>query len=177
MSASMNGRTATAAALLFLAVASVHGQDALHPAETCAGTAGQGHCWKQLRSHPGCYVWNSEQRATWIASWTGACSGSFADGEGTLTWRYPGSGRITFEGVLAAGRLHGRVRETQGGTVSEGSYAGGERTGAWVSRTADGDVWEGTYINGKLHGTTVFRRANGDVSEARYVNGERQPDP
>ena len=181
----MLARFATAAAaiaLLFLTVAGVHGQEAaFDQTETCEGKAEGAECWKQLSSHPGCYVWDNGLKAEQTVSWTGACNGSVADGEGVLTWADPEDASV-YEGVLIGGKLHGRVSATQGnGTVSEGNYAAGQRVGRWRHVWADGTVVEGIMANGRVTGRWVWRYADdpagdpadhGYVRESPYVNGE-----
>ena len=210
--------TKTAAALLLLSAAGVHGQTtAFDPAQTCEGKAGYeapaaaaledmtdaqlieaageaiqaidlaAECWHQLDSHPGCYVWNSGLRAEETASWSGACGGSVAEGEGVLTWAYP-EGASVYEGALVGGKRHGRGRVTSGfGRVEEGTYANGLRSGRWRityrphgpaaaaaqrGGIAVGSVTEGIYANGRRTGMWVERHENGDVTETPYVNGE-----
>ncbi len=164
------------APLLVLAVAGVHGQapPAFDPAETCEGKAVGAECWHQLESHPGCYVRNdgleSEQQTV---SWTGACNGSVADGEGVLTWANP-EGAIVYEGALVGGNRHGRGRMSfDSGVVWEGTFANGRRTGRWVERH-ENVVIEVPYVNDEIHGTLVARRTDGTVIEDPYANGERQ---
>lgn len=178
-----NGRTVAAAALLFLTVAGVHGQEgALDPAETCEGKAEGAECWKQLSSHPGCYVWDNGLKADQTVSWTGACNGSVADGEGVLTWADREDATV-LEGALVGGKLHGRVSVTQGnGTVAEGNFAAGQQVGRWRYVWADGTVVEGIMASGRLTGRWVWRYADdpaddpadhGRVREALYVNGKK----
>ena len=185
-----------AAVVLLLSAACVHDQAAaFDPVETCEGKAEGAECWKQLDNHSGCHVWNGYHRKAETASWTGACNGSVAEGEGVLTW----AGRedtSVYKGALVGGRHgRGRGRETNSdGTVFEGAYANGQRSGLWretttagtvaestyangrlvrwVARYANGDVMDTPRVNGEIHGTAVWREANGDVSETPYVNGK-----
>lgn len=57
---------------------------------TCAGKPVGSSCWMALANHPECYVWipyfNKKEETM---TWTGACSGSLAEGEETLTYNYP----------------------------------------------------------------------------------------
>ena len=65
-------------------------------------------------------------------TWTGACSDSLAEGEGTLTWNYPFFFHTTiiFEetGHLQNGRKHGQwvERSWRNDWMHEGSYVNGE---------------------------------------------------
>ncbi len=191
--------TKTAATLLLLSAAGVHGQAAaFDPAETCDGKAEGAECWHQLDSHPGCHVWNSGLRAEQTARWSGACNGSVLEGEGVLTWADPEDATV-YEGALVGGKLHGRASVTFGGdgtvsegpyanglrsgrwrvtytngTVSEGIFANGHRAGRWVAREANGTVAERFFVNGEIHGTMVFRHSNGAVSEIPALNANGQ---
>ncbi len=64
-------------------------------AETCAAVAHGAECWRELLSHPGCYVWDRyiDFRADMAVTWTGQCSRGFVEGHGTLTasWSEGGS--------------------------------------------------------------------------------------
>ena len=174
-------RTAVALAALLLVVlaAGVHSQ-AFDPAETCEGTAEGAECWKQLSSHPGCHVWNRGP-ITWkrglipeqTATWSGACNGSVADGEGVLTWA-DREGAIVYEGALVGGKPHGRGSETDGnGSVAEGTYAAGQPAGRWrVTFGLSGIVDEGIFANGRPTGRWITRYGDGMISETPYVNGE-----
>ena len=203
----MTTKTAAAALLLSLSAAGVHGQaPGFDPAQTCEGKAEGAECWHQLDSHAGCYVWNNGLKPEQTVSWTGACNGS--EGEGVLTWADPAAttaaafgpipgteGVIVSEGALVGGKLHGRASVTSGdGTVAEGFYANGLRSGRWrftsdrgvakgiyangrqagrwVYRFASGTVTETPYVNDEIHGTEVRRTASGTVTETPYVNGE-----
>ena len=174
---------------------------AFDPAETCEGErpGRDGQCWQQLDGRSGCYVWRDDQSGD-TATWTGACNGSVADGEGVLTWLHEGD---------KPSWLVDRALLGEGVSVIEkGTFANGRRTGRWVVRTADGAVLEVPWVNGKVHGTQLFRHPPNDlgiqsvtewplvngkvhgtavtretwpdgevfVSETRFVNGEKQPE-
>ena len=68
-------------------------------------------CWKELTSHPGCYVWHPSYSLREIATWTGECPSGFAQGPGTLTWRWldaePYNVETEYEGNRRYGREHG----------------------------------------------------------------------
>ena len=197
------GTVITGLAALFGLLRAVEGQTpppaAFGPAATCEGKAAGAECWKELSSHPGCYVWRDDQNGD-TATWTGACNGSVADGEGVLTWLYEGDKpswlvdrALLGEGVSA---------------IEKGAFANGRRTGRWVTRLGDGGVLEVPWVNGKVHGTQLYRHPPNDlgiqsvtewpfvngkahgtavtretwpdgevfVSETRFVNGEKQPE-
>ena len=120
---------------------------------TCAGQPEGAACWMELADPPQCSVWNPDLLQPDVTTtWTGACSGGLAQGEGTLTWVWD-SGKETSEstGRLQVGQMHG----------------------PWVERFASGTA-EGPYVNGRQHGRWVMRWPSGTVRENTYVNGERQ---
>ena len=147
------------------------------PDRTCAGKERGSSCWVALADHPECYVWNPflMKKETW--TWTGACSSSVAQGEGTLTWNYTDNVTEIIEatGYLQNGRKHGQwVERRQRGAVreiSEGPYVHGTRHGQWVWPSRSG-AYEGAYVNGKKHGQWI-RSNGGGVNEESYVNGKR----
>ena len=165
------------------------------PAPTCAGQPTGAACWQEISLQPGCHVWNPARQPGSTASWTGECTGSFAQGAGTLTWAWDGN-RQTTTGRMVDGKANGHAvfrfadggvqegpivdGESNGhwvlrfadGSVEEGPIVGGERNGHWIFRQADGTVGEGPYVNGERHGNHVIHWASGNVEERRYVNGE-----
>ena len=62
--------------------------------ETCAGKPESAECWKELESHPQCYIWIEVEEDGFgdyddtrlPVTWSGECSSNLADGKGTLTW-------------------------------------------------------------------------------------------
>ena len=140
----------------------------------CAGQPEATPCWKELDNRPECRVWDHFFSPDGTMTWTGACSGGFAQGEGTLTWRDSGQEILESTGRLQDGKQHGQwVERVFNGRVREGPFVEGQRHGDWVFRFADGDVQEGPFVDGKQHGQWVIREANGDVRVERWVNGER----
>ena len=60
----------------------------IDPSEVCQPELqGQG-CWMELKSHPGCYVWNTEFSSEETATWTGECAAGRIQGTGTVTWKW-----------------------------------------------------------------------------------------
>ena len=145
------------------------------PAQTCAGQPAGAACWQEISRQPGCYVWNPYRQPGSTATWTGECTGGFAQGTGTLGWAWDGN-RQTANGGMVDGKLDGHAitREADGG-VAEGPYVNGERNGHWVWRYPAGDIaeGEGPYVDGEMHGNWVIRRPNGDVEEWLFRDGER----
>ena len=160
----------------------------------------------ELHSHPGCYVDATSSKildSLWVAplpdttvTWTGACSGAWAEGPGVLTVDSRNAVMV-YDGVLTGGieqegrwvefhddghmreipyvngQLHGtRFERESNGTVTETPYVDGQKHGMEVTRWADGGITETPWANGQIHGTLVSRRADGTVTEVAYINGD-----
>ena len=143
------------------------------PDKTCAGKSVGSSCWMSLSNHPDCYVWNPSLHKDATATWTGACSGKTASGQGTITWTFAGSDSLETQvstGRLRNGRLHGQcVIRNSNGSESEGTYLDGKRHGNWIERNSDGDTYEGPYVDGDKHGVFVWR----NFHQGRMVQGSR----
>ena len=135
----------------------------------CAGMRKGARCWQELADKPGCHVFRFYYDPSEPVTWSGACAGAVAVGQGTLEWS---KARAT--GTLVRGRLRGNwLFRFADGTVAEGPVAAGKQHGKWVTRRANGIVEEGPFANGKRHGRWVERFANGAVLEGPYVRGKR----
>ena len=94
LSAETEGEFYREALALLLEIEEKFGELEFSPDRTYAGkvdSAGWEHrtsCWLALTNHPECYVWKSYLRPDETMAWTGVCSGSMAQGEGTLTGNY-----------------------------------------------------------------------------------------
>lgn len=140
---------------------------------SCEGQAEGAECWKELKSHPGCYVWDDHYYADQTVTWTGECRDGLASGTGTLKW-VRGDDEYENTGLLRNGKRHGDwVLRYADGTVWEGPMVDGKRHGRWVERLADGGVQEGSYVEGKRHGQWTVRRADGDVYQGPVVEGKK----
>ena len=143
------------------------------PQPACKGQAEGAKCWKELASHPACFVWDDHYYADQEVTWTGMCSDGLASGTGTLKW-VRGSERHESTGLLRNGKNEGHwvLRDANGG-VQEGPVVDGERNGRWSLRFPSGQIEEGAYVDGERHGTWVIRPRDEPVWEAEYVHGER----
>ena len=88
------------------------------PEPSCDGQAEGGECWKELTSHPGCYVWNPGFVPDWTVTWSGGCAAVLASGTGTLTWVRDGK-ESKYSGLLRDGKKHGHwvIRRADGGRL------------------------------------------------------------
>ena len=146
-------------------------QAALDP--KCAGLEKGAKCWKETANQRGCHVWRTYFLADRTLTWSGACPGGVASGQGTLVVTEDGK---SWEGTgaLARGKRHGQwVVRFPSGTVGEGPYVEGKRHGQWVFRHANTGDDEGPYVDGKRHGRWVIRYADGSDDEGPYVDGKR----
>ena len=165
----------------------------------CAGAAKGTQCWKDVANKPGCRVWDNYYVPGQTVTWSGACSGGVADGQGTLRVGWLGT-------VRRLHRLLGHsltARSTAGGSIAmitgrsrkallcgrqaawpvgfscqqaleEGPYVDGEKHGQWVLRFANGTVEEGPYKDGKKHGRWVFALPTGRSRKAPTRTARRQ---
>ena len=110
--------------------------------ETCAGKPKGAECWKELASHPQCYVWDDDYDEDRTVTWSGKCSRNLAQGTGKLSWEKKNKdGKLTWgsyeeTGVLERGKKHGRWVEhsSTNAEIREGSYVEGKKDGLWVTR-------------------------------------------
>ena len=146
---------------------------AIRPSQTCAGKPTGAACWLEISEQPGCHLWNVRLEQGETATWTGECTGGFAQGTGTITWVWDGN-RQTGTGRIVDGKLNGNwVIRGLNGYFAEGPFVGGEFNGHWIVRQAGGTVTEGPYVNGERHGNYIIRWSDGSVEEGLYVNGAR----
>ncbi len=126
--------------------------------------------WKDAANKPNCRFWVNCYVPDQIVTWSGTCSGGFADGQGTLK-----SSPSAETGTLSNGKMHGRwVLRFASGQVEEGPFVDGKRHGRWVVRSAKGTVGKGLFVDGEMHGRWVYRYANGTVAEGPLVDGKPQ---
>lgn len=139
----------------------------------CGGKPEGAECWKELESHPGCFVWDDHYYADQTVTWTGECKDGLASGTGNLEW-VRGDDENEHTGLLRGGKYQGDwvIRNAEG-SVAEGPMVDGKGNGQWTVRTADGDVYQGPFVNGEKNGQWVERHANGGSAEGPYVDDKR----
>ena len=174
----------------------------VNPSETCAGKPEGTACFMEMSDQPGCYLWvNSVSE---IATWSGECSGGYAQGGGTLRRRYSYDEHIwedIWEGTFVDGKMHGnwtiqyasgdraqgpyvdgkqhgdwRLVSSDGVGFTEGHYVDGKPHGNWTIQRADGVALRGPYVDGKMHGNWTIRHADGREDQGPYVDGKRHGD-
>ena len=72
-------------------------------------------CWMEVANRPGCYVWNPNPQREETVTWTGGCSGGFAEGSGSLRWAFGGTEQVATGGRLRDGRMDGTWSVTEQG--------------------------------------------------------------
>ena len=144
-----------------------------------------------------CKLWNPDPQPGEEASWSGACEGAKATGEGRTVWRIAGRKSEFYEGGFRGGRQHGRgTAEWRDGSRYEGEWQAGRQHGLGVltrnnksyegewrhGRMPDrgvitwsyyGHRYEGEWKDGKQHGRGTMARANGTRYEGEYRDGNR----
>ena len=119
-----------------------------------------------------CQVWNGgmghkHKRFTW----SGACVGGKASGEGKLVWRSH-FGKYVYEGGMEAGKQHGDGTLRRGdGARYEGEWRNGKRHGRGIYKWAAGHRYEGTWSDDKPHGFGTATFADGDVHQGQWRMG------
>ena len=142
--------------------------------ETCAGQPVGSECWMEVANQPGCHLWNGGLAAGATVTWSGECSAGYAQGTGTVHWRYDG-GLQTGDGSFLDGKQHGTWVVRSSDRVSEGLYVSGQRQGMWTSWPTDGSVQETPFVNGEANGRAIQCARNpSDVIAwvGSYVDGE-----
>ena len=189
LSAETEGEFYKEALALLLKIEEELKESEFSPENTCAGKPIGSSCWMALTNQPECYVWNPDLlRGQTMMTWSGECSGGFAEGKGTLTGNYKQAeisadtsyveSRIEATGHLQNGKKHGQWVERyfyrHWPREQEGLYVNGKRHGEWVTRYSDGDVDKVPYVKGKRHGQWVRRDSSGVVlREGPYVDGKK----
>ncbi|WP_419166153.1 hypothetical protein [Candidatus Palauibacter sp.] len=129
--------------------------------ETCAGKPEGSACWMETSNVRGCYLWNPNLRSGETITWTGGCSGGYAQGNGMITWAHD-EGVSLLDWMLRDGKPHGDGVEWEAdGEVLQGPYVDGKRHGDWVRWW----TWSGNgneyvsycpYVDGEVHGPRVI---------------------
>ena len=155
------------------------------PENMCEGKPVGSSCWMALTNHPECYFWNPDLQKDETVTWSGECSGGFAQGAGTLVGKYSNDywEAMTAEssGYLQTGKMYGqwdlrRLYGRMGTVIEKGPYVNGKRHGHWAflygeSEFGDSDS-EGPYVEGKRHGKWVLRARDGREGGGPYVDGK-----
>lgn len=164
------------------------------PENICGEKSVGSSCWMALTNQPDCYVWNAhlmnheardrEPPKDETVTWSGECSGSFAQGAGKLLWNYSYNryddywlqGKEESTGSLQNGRRYGKWVGSYPYGKWEGSYMHGRRHGHWFFHY--GEPYspaeeEGPYVDGKRHGHWVTRELDGREGGGAYVNGKQ----
>jgi len=162
--------------LLAVAAGAARAQPAADWASQICPAGATGDCYVRLDHPENCYFWLSVAMAKLAPkgttrSWSGACEGGLAQGEGTLSSDMQGS-LVKAIGSVEKGRPQGSwVWRRPDGNVVGGSYRDGRKHGQWVERWPGGSVEEGAYRDGKRQGPWAVRLPGGAVHETNYRDG------
>lgn len=146
-------------------------------AETCAAGRSVSGCWMEPSNQPDCNLWIwTYLMAARTATWSGRCSGGYAQGAGTTQW-HDDDETMTGEGVLVDGKQQGNwtFRDSDG-RVFEGPFVDGEAHGDWKYHSVYGTTYLWPFVHGKLDGDSVSWGSDGSVTLTRYVDGKRNGD-
>ena len=164
------------------------------PENTCGEKSVGSSCWMALTNQPECYVWNSHlmnhETRTYdplkdeTVTWSGECSGGFAQGKGTLIWNYNFyyhrkswlPGKEESKGFLQNGKRHGHWAGSHPYGNWEGFYMNGRRHGHWFFHYGEPyspHEEEGPYVDGKRHGQWIERARDGRIGGGPYMDGKQ----
>jgi hypothetical protein len=131
-------------------------------------------------------VWDAEPQFNLEFYWEPAAGhplqdGAVVEGNGTLTWRKPGTPNYdfksiysTYRGDMRNGRPHGSGRlDTHAGTLYEGTWAAGLMHGHGRLRFENGDEYTGEFTHGQIDGKGRYAAASGEIYEGEFAQGRR----
>ena len=127
--------------------------------------------WSVTENQP-CQAWNNGKGRTHeMLSWSGACVGGKASGQGRLIWR-SAFGENVYEGTMEAGKLHGiGTLKSSDGSRYRGEWHRGRRHGSGVYTWAIGHRYEGGWRDDKPNGFGTARFADGEVHRGQWLDG------
>ena len=110
-----------------------------------------GGVWAMAADKP-CTLWNPGPQPGETVTWSGACEGGRAAGEGRAVWT-----------------------TARGEEIYEGQYRDGSRHGQGTAAWPDGRRYDGAWQDGKQHGKGAFISADGTRYEGEWQDG-KMPD-
>ena len=126
----------------------------------------------QAAEGDGCLVWNPDPQPDETVTWSGACKGNRASGQGELVWSFPGS-TDRYVGEMHDGKRNGKgAAVSPAGDRYEGNWLNGKLNGYGSVVTKKGGTYEGDWVDGRPHGKGVRIYANGDRYEGEFVKGK-----
>ena len=135
-------------------------------------------CWMTLANQSECYIWSDFHRLDVTVVWSGACSGGFANGNGTISLKVDDKVIESQSGLVQDGkRQNDWIERAANGVVSEGSYVDGQRHGEWLITEPDdgsdngGRIERVTFAEGQRHGLTRISWPSGQSLDLPYVDG------
>lgn len=146
------------------------------PEPICGAEPSAAGCWREVANHPECYLW-VQRNLDQTASWSGECSGGYAQGTGTIGLKYgmrvPRTPARTAHGLMVDGERQGDwIMWSESGGTWEGPFVDGREHGQWAMPGLDGRVSEGLMVHGKRHGDWVRRERGGTVSRGPWFTDD-----
>ena len=130
-------------------------------------------CWEEFEDPTDCHWWSNHYHSNRTARWSGHCSGTLAEGHGTLSIS-SGSDHATYigTGTLVRGVRQGAWIESWGdGARFEGALLDGKRNGYGMMKFADGEHYDGQWRNDKPDGQGVYTTNSGNEYEGIWEEG------
>ena len=133
-----------------------------------------GGIWATAANAP-CKLWNPGPQPGETVTWSGACEGGRASGEGRAVWK-TGKGEAVYEGKYSSGRKHGKgLAIWANGRHYTGEWRNGQQHGQGTGTLADGTLYQGAWREGEPHGMGARIADDGTRYEGEWTNG-RMPD-
>lgn len=163
------GALALAAALLGLYTMPANSQS-----PSCDDVNNSTACWKEIEDMSDCYLWNTSPVAGETVTWSGECSGSFAEGKGTVLWTGTGWSHEEVGSLKKGMKDDGQwIIRPNDGTVHVGAYMDNRRNGYWTIHGNDRTVQVGAYVNDKRNGHWIIRGNDGTIGKCGYSEGKQ----
>ena len=146
----------------------------------------------------GCKVWDPLPKANESVTWSGACAGGFAAGEGIAEWFENGFWTQTDQGFHINGHLNGQGTENRkngesytgqfrnglfngfgiytftNGAKYSGQFSDGKREGQGDQTFFNGNRYSGNWSNNKPSGHGKMYFTNGNIYEGEFLAGRRE---
>lgn len=121
----------------------------------------------------GCKVANPTPKPKETVTWSGRCTGGFAQGKGVLQFYLDGKPGARYEGELQKGVMAGRGKlRTGDGAMYDGDWVAGKPDGYGEYTAPDGSTFVGGWTAGKQDGPGTLRNKDGGGVAGRWKDGQ-----
>jgi hypothetical protein len=125
-----------------------------------------------IEDKTGCKIANPSPKPTESVTWSGACTGGFAQGQGIMQWYEDDQPGPRYEGSLARGAPSGQGKLTMpDGTAYEGGWLDGKQNGTGKYSAPGGTSYEGEWKNGAPDGRGTMHSGSGEVTHGIWKGG------